>query len=363
MIAAVREAVPLYRRPFEGGFGRNVEVGVEQALGGFLELIESRDEARLPGRDVYIALGRGELREGRSLDALLTAYRAGAQVSWRRLAAAGDAAGLEPPVLYTLAEAIFAYIDELSAASAEGYAQEQSATAGERGARRRRLIELLFREPPALPGDVEAAAEQAAWPLPNSLAALAFESERAERIAARLPPDVLVAPAEPVTWALVPDPGAPGRRAELERALGGAVAAALGSTVGWTAAPRSAGRAELALSLGRARGSSELVVADEHMLDLLLARDEGLTEDLVRTRLEPLRALGPGPRRRLTETLSAWLDHAGEVRLVAEALHVHPQSVRYRVAQLRELFGGALDEPALRLELALAMRASERGEP
>src|SRR5215210_3563243 len=95
VIAAVREAVPPYRRPFEGSFGRNVRVGVEQALGGFLELVESGDEARLPGREVYVELGRGELREGRSLDALLAAYRAGAQLSWRRLAAAGDAAGLE----------------------------------------------------------------------------------------------------------------------------------------------------------------------------------------------------------------------------------------------------------------------------
>ncbi|HEV2771245.1 MAG TPA: helix-turn-helix domain-containing protein, partial [Thermoleophilaceae bacterium] len=105
-----------------------------------------------------------------------------------------------------------------------------------------------------------------------------------------------------------------------------------------------------------------LVVADEHMLDLLLASGGSLTDDLVRTRLAPLRELGPGPRRRLTATLRACLDYAGEVRLVAEALHVHPQSVRYRVGQLRDLFGPALDEPASRLELALAMRAGRRGE-
>ena len=360
VIAAVREAVPPYRRSLEGTFGRNVRVGVEQALGGFLELVESRDEARLPGREVYVALGRGELRVGRSLDALLSAYRAGAQVSWRHLAAAGDAAGLEPPVLYTLAEAIFAYIDELSAASAEGYAQEQSATAGERGVKRRRLLELLSREPAAPPTDIEVAAEQAGWPLPKSVAALTFEIERAERVAAHLPPDVLVAAGEPVTRALVPDPGAPGRRADLERALEGAAAAALGPAVAWSQAARSARRADLALSVARASDAGGLVVADEHLLDLLLARDEGLTEDLVRTRLAPLRELGPGPRRRLTETLRAWLDCAGEVRLVAEALHLHPQSVRYRMVQLRELFGPALDEPALRLELALAMRAAGR---
>ncbi len=41
---------------------------------------------------------------------------------------------------------------------------------------------------------------------------------------------------------------------------------------------------------------------------------------------------------------------------VAEALHVHPQTVRYRLAQLRELFGPALDSPAARFGLLLALR-------
>ena len=39
-----------------------------------------------------------------------------------------------------------------------------------------------------------------------------------------------------------------------------------------------------------------------------------------------------------------------------QALYVHPQTVRYRMAQLRELFGDRLDDPeeVLRLTLALA---------
>jgi DNA-binding PucR family transcriptional regulator len=36
---------------------------------------------------------------------------------------------------------------------------------------------------------------------------------------------------------------------------------------------------------------------------------------------------------------------------------VHPQTVRYRLAGLREAFGGALDDPGQRLELAIALRA------
>ena len=48
---------------------------------------------------------------------------------------------------------------------------------------------------------------------------------------------------------------------------------------------------------------------------------------------------------------------------VARALHVHPQTVRYRLAQLREAFGPALDDPDGRFELALAVRAPGAAEP
>jgi DNA-binding PucR family transcriptional regulator len=38
---------------------------------------------------------------------------------------------------------------------------------------------------------------------------------------------------------------------------------------------------------------------------------------------------------------------------------VHPQTVRYRIAKLRELLGGAMDEPQGRFELDLALRIAE----
>ena len=95
------------------------------------------------------------MRAGRSLDSLLSAYRIGARVAWRRFAAARRRAGLEPDTLYLLAESIFAYIDVLSAESAEGHALEQSAAAGEAELRRRRLVRMLVREPPPSPTRVE----------------------------------------------------------------------------------------------------------------------------------------------------------------------------------------------------------------
>jgi DNA-binding transcriptional LysR family regulator len=45
----------------------------------------------------------------------------------------------------------------------------------------------------------------------------------------------------------------------------------------------------------------------------------------------------------------------GNRQAMAEELHVHPQTVRYRMAQLRELFGQSLDDPRTRAVLLLAL--------
>ena len=349
VIAAVEAAVPEYR----GGVEENVRLGVRQALDGFVELVVTGSEASLPERQIYFEFGRGEYRVGRSLDALLTAYRAGAQVAWRGLSAAGHRAGIDPRSLYALAEAIFAYIDEISAASAEGFAREQSLAVSELQARRRRLVDLVLRDPPATPEAIEAAAVDSEWKLPPRLAVLALDAESPERIASLLPSGSLAGEREGSAVAVIPDPDGPGRRRELERALAEA-RGGLGHTVAWREAPASARRAALALKIAPARG---LAAARDHPLDLMLLGDPALSGDLVRARLGALDGLPPARRTRLLGTLEAWLDAHGEARPAAERLNVHVQTVRYRLGRLRELLGSALDEPQGRLELALALRA------
>src|SRR5215211_6774814 len=113
ILAAIAREVPEYARPLEGSFGRRVRTGVSEALRQFVALIRDPDAGREPGRDVYVGLGRGELRQGGTLDSLQSAYRVGARVAWRHLAAAARRAGLDPDTTSLLAEAIFAYIDEL----------------------------------------------------------------------------------------------------------------------------------------------------------------------------------------------------------------------------------------------------------
>src|SRR4051795_7826484 len=96
ILATIAREVPEYARPLEGSFGHNVRTGVTEALRQFVDLIRSPSGARGPGREVYVALGRGELREGRTLDALQSAYRVGARVAWRRVSAAARRKGAPP---------------------------------------------------------------------------------------------------------------------------------------------------------------------------------------------------------------------------------------------------------------------------
>ena len=352
IIEAISEGVPEYALPLEGAFGRGLRRGVEEALRRFLDLFGTQGGEADPRREIYVELGRGELRAGRPLEALLAAYRLGARVAWRRQAAAGEQAGLDPQTLYLLAESIFAYIDEISAESVEGYALEQAAAAGEAQRRRRLLARLLVQDPPADPAAIESAAEAAGWPLPERVAALVADSAEPDRLALMLGQDVIAARYETGSCALVPDPDAPGRRVQLERGLG-EQAGALGPAGPWTSAPLSAVRARSALALG----SEGLIVADEHRLELLLATDRPLVRDLSAAGLAPLDGETDASRARLTETLAAWLDHQGRTERVAEALDVHPQTVRYRLGRLRDLFGDRLDDPGERLELSLALTA------
>jgi hypothetical protein len=357
IIAAIRVEVPAYARPLEGPFGRGLVVGVEEALRQFLDGIEAGGQ--MPRSRVYVDLGRGEVRAGRGLDVLLAAYRVGARVAWRRFSAGGVAAGLEPATLYLLAESIFAYIDELSAKSAEGYALEQSAAAGERRAQRQRLARLLLRDPPADPLDVEEVARTAQWRLPTTLAAFVFPEGEGERIVPRLPAEAIVDTVGDVVCALLPEPARPRLRAQLEQAVGARHVAALGPAVAWGDAPLSLARARAVLALaaeGAAPAHGVLDAAD-HTTALLLRSDRRLAHELVRARLAPLAGLAPGSRARLTATLVAWLAAQGRLQAVAERLHVHPQTVRYRLGRLRELFGDALEDPQARFELELALRA------
>jgi DNA-binding PucR family transcriptional regulator len=94
---------------------------------------------------------------------------------------------------------------------------------------------------------------------------------------------------------------------------------------------------------------------DEHLVELVIGADREAADDLRRRVLAPLAGLRPNTAAALTETLRSWLLHQGRRDAVAADLVVHAQTVRYRMTQLRELYGERLTDPRTILELTVAL--------
>jgi hypothetical protein len=172
IVREIRAQIPEFARPLAGNFGSGIRLGVETALEEFADMVAGEGAPNADRMRIYRALGRGELAEGRSLDALQAAYRLGARVAWRRYARAARRAGMRPDQMITLAEAVFAHIDVMASASVVGYAEAKADEASTLRQRRLRLLELLIGG--GTGEAVERAAAVAEWPLPQYLACAAL---------------------------------------------------------------------------------------------------------------------------------------------------------------------------------------------
>lgn len=110
-------------------------------------------------------------------------------------------------------------------------------------------------------------------------------------------------------------------------------------------AERHPGTLAAVTSLAEARTA---VLLDE--IVTAIAADERLIDPWVQT----LRADEPV----LAETLGVYLDCFGDVAAAAQHLHVHPNTVRYRIRRVEQLLGASLNDADVRLLLSLSLRAT-----
>jgi hypothetical protein len=358
-IDAITAEVPAYTEAFAGELGAKIEKAVRAALGAFLDLV-SRAAGPDPGSplgpalEAAYALGRGEARNGRSLDALLAAYRVGARVSWHGLAAISVRSGQSAPAIAHFAELVFAYIDELSAASVAGHADELVSS----GRVRLRHLEQLAQALVAgdAPNVIIAAADRAEWTAPNTLTAVLLP-ERAVRTVAEtvdrrtLQLSEVGADLTDMSLLLVPDAHGPSR-AHLRRQLQGHQAV-IGPARPWLQVRGSFDRAVRTMGIPGLVVKGQVIDTEDHLAALVVTADGQALADL------RCRVLAPLPdgkdRAKLIETLRSWLLHQGRREEVAAELFVHPQTVRYRMTKLRELYGDRLRDPQWLLALSIAL--------
>jgi len=355
-VGAIIAEVPSYTEAFSGHMGENIRQAVQLALGGFISLATRAtvDPRRptAPSLEGAYLLGRGEARSGRSMEALLAAYRVGSRESWRQLATDLVAAGVDAGTVASFAELVFAYMDQLSDASVSGHSDEVASS----GRARQQLLDELGRL--LLDGAPEETltkmAKRADWEPPQTLTTMLLPESLAVTALAVAPPNTLrvddPAGTPDGVVLLVPDAS----RSRMLRTVTGR-RVVVGPARPWTQVRSSYVRALRALELPSVAEEDATIDTEAHLAGLVVTADPEALADLRARVLAPLDGHTATAREKLTETLRAWLLHQGRREAVAESLFVHPQTVRYRVGQLREAYGDLLDDPDFVRDATIAL--------
>jgi hypothetical protein len=342
--AMVEETIAVVHRDHAGLAARvgaaDVRIGIGHTHERFIRILEGTGD---DDGGANVAFGEAAAAVGASVEALMAGYRVGAQIGWQRVLRIADELDLPGPVALHVASLSMNYMDELTANSLEGFAREAEATQGARARARQALLDALLDGE----ADLDRLAAVAEWPVPERLRVAVLLAAETGRLDDR-------------TLLL-------GRAGGVAVAVSGADGALDG--VACAAGPEVAA-ADAAASLDGARRLAELVVRgvldgegtlrwEDHLAALMVHADRDAAAALAARRLAPLCDDSPAREALLRETLAAWLDHPGRPREIARDLHLHHQTVRYRLARLRERLGDdALDDPRQRFELQLALRAS-----
>ena len=143
-------------------------------------------------------------------------------------------------------------------------------------------------------------------------------------------------------------------RTELGMQLRAAIAAPVAGLAGIAAARTeldrvldSAARHPISIPQVTSLAEARTTVLLDEVLTLV-----GREERLVDPRIVDLRAREPV----LAETLRVYLDSFGDVAAAARSLHVHPNTVRYRVRRIENLMSTSLADPEVRLLFSLGLR-------
>ena len=100
-----------------------------------------------------------------------------------------------------------------------------------------------------------------------------------------------------------------------------------------------------------------MIAAEDHLLELFPLAGEPLGALLGRRGVDRLGELGAGKTARLEETFAALLASWGRsAPEIAAELGIHPQTARYRLRQLDDVFGERMTDPDFRYEAETVLR-------
>lgn len=331
-------------------------------LTAFAGMSEFLQEAGRPGtfsdRQTFRTDGRAQHQAGRTIEEMLALYELVGIGLWRRTSRAMEDTGASAREFSEATVAFFAYMSELASSAANGYVAAGNEAARGSQTRRDRLMEVLLEDPPADGTVITTAARAASWNAPLTLSVVVTDAQLDEGLLETLPHDVLAARAADHTVMAIPGDAKP-RLLDRVMASMGTSLGGQGPVVDRESIRDSYQSARALLNLAHRRGDhpGTMLRLAGNEVDLMVLRDERLAAILADAALRPFAKVPEARREALIATLSAWLVQPDQPLAIAQAMNLHVQTIRYRVRQLREVLGDAIDNPQERARLLLAVRA------
>lgn len=343
MIATFLEEVPIYALlPREQLEGEVLAICEDNLRTFFAALLEGRDPTEEELAEPRASAAR-RAQERVPLASVLTAYHLGGRLGWAELVA--QARPDEVPELLAAADRVQRYVQTVTAVVATSYLQEQQAISGEEGDTLRALVAALLTGEPA-----DELAERLGRKLSTRWVVVALDvgehpdEARSEAVAARrkvrrVQAQLDVHVGEPVLAqlhaaggiVLLPDDArsVPALVKELQAAAGAPVRAGVAQAPTTGEVPQAAAQAREVLRLAGSEPGH--YVLRDVLLDYQLSRPSDAQRQLVLL-LDPLERFPD-----LLWTLEVYLEHDLDRRHTAAALHVHPNTLDYRLKRVVEL--------------------------
>lgn len=366
-LATVFAEVPVYRER-GGDVPDATRRAVAYVYGSFIEQVRSgQPPSEIVARSLA-GVGADRAAQGIPLGDLLHGFRVSARCAAATLLEAATEDDLDRDATLWVMQALFGWVDTVSNLAAADYSKAQARLLTEADAAHRSfLIDLLLG---AATGEAATdRAEDVGWDAAADylVVVLGGEDGRAPRTL-----EGEVASALARSWTvhlggrlvvLVPTPD----RESAEAATDVIVVAATGAgwrvgcsrpRAGLVGVPRAYRESLEALTIALAVGD-DLVRWDDAVLERLLLQDPDLLGELIDRTVGPLLRYDAERNAELVRTLGAWLAHDASPTRAADALHTHPQTIRYRLARIGEITGWDPNGTEGRLHLHIGLRAAQ----
>src|SRR3954449_8167107 len=360
MVAVFQAEIPAYSTLPEAMLHGEIEEVSRRNLGLFFRsLIDDRglsDEELVP----FCESARQRAAEGLPLEDLLRAYRLGGRLGWEALV--NVAAPDEQTTLLPGVARLMQYVDHLSDAVTEAYKEERRHLFSDEERRVHDLFEGLQHTAPLEPRTIELA-DQIGFPLddrylPFTLALCDAPAHAHAQLASALRRrGVLAVTTGDRVSGLLPQSADTATLAE-----GGGLRAVGPPTPRAELAPMLVDL-RLLIDVARRAGREGDLRLEEFLPELLLARSPHLGAMLEERVYGPLVSAAEKGGADLLTTLEAFLEAALDRRATAEVLHVHPNTLDYRLRRIEELTGLLFADPDAVMMLALAVRRRRLERP